>query len=87
MKLLIKVLDKLFYGGDFYEVNGGRRFRSRIPETDSAKRLETPFDHTYFLNGQEVKVSWEANPKTGEIYEVITPVKKTNIFQRIFGRR
>jgi hypothetical protein len=86
MNLLIKLLDKLFYGGDFYSVNGGGR-KFRIPETDSAKRLETPFDHTYIKNGQEVKVSWEANPKTGEIYEVITPVKKTNIFQKLFGRR
>ena len=85
MNLLIKILDRIFYRGDFYEVNGGRKFR--IPETDSAKRPETPFDHTYFLNGQEVKVSWEANPKTGEIYEVITPVKKPNIFQKLFGRR
>jgi hypothetical protein len=84
MNLLIKILDRIFYGGDFYRVYGGRS--SRIPDTDSDVRPKTPFDHTYFLNGQEVKVSWEANPKTGEIYEVITPVKKPNIFQKIFKR-
>jgi len=85
MNLLIKLLDKLFYGGDFYSVNGGGR-KFRIPETESANKPQTPFDHIYIKDGREVKVSWEVDPKTKEIYEVITPVKKTNIFQKIFKR-
>ena len=62
-------------------------FDPKLPETESPDRSETPFDHTYIVDGREVKVSWEANPKTKEIYEVITPVEKPNIFQKIFGRR
>jgi len=63
-------------------------YNYQVPETYFRKRPETPFDHTYLLNdGREVKVSWEANPKTGEIFEVIKPVKEPNIFQRLFKRR